>query len=477
MRWLLLVKGAHGRLLFPAIVAPAVLLVAGWWRLAGGRAPEGKPLEPGADARAAAAAARDATRAMPPVARPRSAAADRLSVAVAAVMAALAAYALLGVIRPAFAYPERIAEADVPASATRVGATFDGRLRLVAYEVPERAVAGGAMPVRLYWQVLAPIERDVFVGLRVDQHAQAVAANGQPWAVERAGEAALAYPGGGMLPFDAVAPGDAVLVDRRVLSLPPLATTPAGRAAWGEDVSRDAARAAPADGLSLLARLYIHLWEPPEGPAWTITDSPDAEALVGRHDVVAYLALDALNPPRLAAGPSIARFGDVAELAWPDGDVEELGWPIVDVAPGGDDGRGAPPMVRVAAPRTRASDAMSTTIPVVWRIARATPGVAVHQLVHLVDEQGTVVASFDGPPAFHGHYPSTAWRSGELLPGRVVFDVPPRAQPGDLYRLLVGLYRLDDGYPRLPATDPAGRPLPDDVVTLAEVLVTDGGIP
>ncbi|MEJ2207806.1 MAG: hypothetical protein P8129_02070, partial [Anaerolineae bacterium] len=67
--------------------------------------------------------------------------------------------------------------------------------------------------------------------------------------------------------------------------------------------------------------------------------------------------------------------------------------------------------------------------------------------VHLVDAGDQILAQGDGPP-LAGGYPTSYWRPGELVvdPHAIEFDGPM-----DGYRLLVGLYTLDDGQ-RLPVT-------------------------
>ena len=114
----------------------------------------------------------------------------------------------------------------------------------------------------------------------------------------------------------------------------------------------------------------------------------------------------------------------------------------------------------------------------VWHVQRE-PNVAAQMFVHLLDPAGAMVAQFDSSPVTYGDYPTDLWRAGDVLPFRIAFDVPPSARPGDRFQLRVGLYRLEDGSPRLPATDPAGSPLPDDAATLVDVVVsaTEGDDP
>ena len=80
-------------------------------------------------------------------------------------------------------------------------------------------------------------------------------------------------------------------------------------------------------------------------------------------------------------------------------------------------------------------------------------------------------AGHDSQPV-GGRYPTTAWR-----PGEVILDVHPWVIPADSpagsYRLEAGLYLLST-MTRLSATDEAGRPLPDNAVSLGTLEITSG---
>jgi hypothetical protein len=67
--------------------------------------------------------------------------------------------------------------------------------------------------------------------------------------------------------------------------------------------------------------------------------------------------------------------------------------------------------------------------------------------VQLLNPEGQVVAQGDGPP-LAGHYPTSWWASGETIADAHLISLPPSLPTGD-YRLLVGLYQLEDGT-RLP---------------------------
>jgi hypothetical protein len=81
--------------------------------------------------------------------------------------------------------------------------------------------------------------------------------------------------------------------------------------------------------------------------------------------------------------------------------------------------------------------------------------------VHLVDAAGEIQAQGDGPP-LEGRYPTSFWDRGELLRDAHPLTAGPGTVAGE-YRLLVGLYTLEDGL-RLTVTD--GTAAGDDSVEI-----------
>ena len=69
--------------------------------------------------------------------------------------------------------------------------------------------------------------------------------------------------------------------------------------------------------------------------------------------------------------------------------------------------------------------------------------------VHIVDTEGQIRGQGDGPP-LEGGYPTLYWHPGEVVSDTHTVMVDAEAIPGG-YRLLVGLYTLNDGV-RLPVT-------------------------
>ncbi len=78
---------------------------------------------------------------------------------------------------------------------------------------------------------------------------------------------------------------------------------------------------------------------------------------------------------------------------------------------------------------------------------------------HLVDAEGTIIAQADGPP-INGRYPTSLWRTGEVVRDTRMLEVPAGAAPGQ-YRVLLGWYLLETGE-RLPAADRDGALLAQD---------------
>jgi hypothetical protein len=67
--------------------------------------------------------------------------------------------------------------------------------------------------------------------------------------------------------------------------------------------------------------------------------------------------------------------------------------------------------------------------------------------IHLVDDNGAVIAQGDGPP-LQGFYPTSAWAPGEILNDTHEISLPADARQGR-YQVLVGLYNPVTGK-RLP---------------------------
>lgn len=102
---------------------------------------------------------------------------------------------------------------------------------------------------------------------------------------------------------------------------------------------------------------------------------------------------------------------------------------------------------------------MGSRLTLYWRPDRPT-AVDYTVFVHLLGQDGQILAQADGPP-LAGHWPTSAW-----LAGRIVQDSRPLPLPAGAFgRLAVGLYEPASGE-RLPAFDANGERLANDAVVL-----------
>jgi hypothetical protein len=87
--------------------------------------------------------------------------------------------------------------------------------------------------------------------------------------------------------------------------------------------------------------------------------------------------------------------------------------------------------------------------------------------VHLLDEDGALVAQYDGMPGNWAH-PTSAWGAGEWFRDQVPVDL--RDVPAGTYRLAIGWYAPGSGQ-RLAGFDASGSPLPQDSLQLGELQI------
>ena len=89
--------------------------------------------------------------------------------------------------------------------------------------------------------------------------------------------------------------------------------------------------------------------------------------------------------------------------------------------------------------------------------------------IHLVPvDQTQPVAQVD-EPIMRDRYPRHLWASGEMLEDSHQIAIPATLAPGT-YRFLVGIYREEPGWPRLPVVTAAG-PVPEDAYVPGTVQV------
>jgi hypothetical protein len=128
LAWMRQVEAPHGRLLFPAIGAGALLLVGGW-----GALPQTwlRPLLP-------------------------------------AGLLVLGTLAPWTVIRPAFAPPELVSSAEAASTVRPVDLVYGGAARLLGVDVDGTSVnPGSTMMVRACWEAVLPVEQDYTVFLHL----------------------------------------------------------------------------------------------------------------------------------------------------------------------------------------------------------------------------------------------------------------------------------------------------------------------
>ncbi len=98
-------------------------------------------------------------------------------------------------------------------------------------------------------------------------------------------------------------------------------------------------------------------------------------------------------------------------------------------------------------PGVKAGEMLPVTL--YWQAKGPTP-TSYTTFVHLVNEQGTLIAQSDSIPG-KGTLPSTAWSPGEVIPDPRIISLPAD-MPQGVYTLLAGLYDPTDGR-RLSVTD------------------------
>jgi hypothetical protein len=102
-----------------------------------------------------------------------------------------------------------------------------------------------------------------------------------------------------------------------------------------------------------------------------------------------------------------------------------------------------------------------------WEVTAEPPGDYL-QFVHLIDEQGLMIAQRDTHPGL-GRFPSSQWQVGDRFVDTVVIDVPEVAYAPALGMVSTGFYAPQEGY-RLGVNAPDGAPL-GDALELGEVAI------
>ncbi|MGD1997118.1 MAG: hypothetical protein PVH62_10140, partial [Anaerolineae bacterium] len=349
-RFIMIVLGAQGRYLFPAVAGASTLLTLGLARLVGQRG-EG---------------------------------------ALAGLLAVTHLGATLGVllifILPAYAQPRSVMEEDLPERMTRFEVTAAGTpIRLIGGLIEvEEVRPGRKVPATLYWEARTTPEVDYVV------HVRLLGRDGEPIG------GTDGYPGGGTFPPTLWEPG-VIYRDRYLIPV-------------------DEGAAAPAlVGLEAGVRL--------RGGAPITPTLPSGEPLPGMPllDTVPLRALK--PPPTRVAYPVGARLGETFTLIGADLSTDHI----------------------------TAGDTLTVTL--VWR-AELPPSSDYTVFVHLLNEEGELIAQSDAPP-LDGSYPTSWWASGETVRDPHILSLPHDLPPAR-YPLQVGLYDLVSGA-RLMAIDAAGN--------------------
>lgn len=104
-----------------------------------------------------------------------------------------------------------------------------------------------------------------------------------------------------------------------------------------------------------------------------------------------------------------------------------------------------------------------------WEVLRS-PGQDYTVFVHLLDEEGRLVAQHDGPPR-EGAYPTRFWIGGEVVRDEHGLPLPAGLEAGE-YGLAVGMYD-PVSLARVPIFNADGHRLADDLIFLEEMRLGD----
>jgi hypothetical protein len=277
---------------------------------------------------------------------------------------------------------EAIAEQNVPPQASPLDRIYDGRIRLVAYQLdPPQPKPGDTAALTLYWQAVKEISEPGHLTVQLaDSRSISLGRNDQS------------------LPSDPEKiwfPGDVIATKHNF----PLA---------------------PELGAPLAGRIEVELRDKAKIPLLATTVSGDQlEAVIDRFTI---------SP---ATWPA-ADVGVPVQGVWQSDDqLEEItltGYKVLPAKP-------------------KAGDSLSVNL--YWQVHQ--PAVRDYVVfAHLLDDTGQIIAQSDSLPRA-GAYPTTWWLSGKIVEDIHTVSLPDDF-PDGVYRLVVGLYRLEDGQ-RLLLTD------------------------
>jgi hypothetical protein len=119
-------------------------------------------------------------------------------------------------------------------------------------------------------------------------------------------------------------------------------------------------------------------------------------------------------------------------------------------------------LVAIASPPASVSAGDTLSYTLTW-ICLQSPDRDYVVFVHLLDEAGELVETYDRPP-LDGAFPTHLWQAGDTVVDERQMSLPP-GLPAGTYRVVAGWYHLQD-LTRLPVSGNAGRPLPDAAIPL-----------
>ncbi|MFB0534695.1 MAG: hypothetical protein ACETWR_06915 [Anaerolineae bacterium] len=241
VRWTQMTRASQGRLMYPAISAISILMFTGLAQWVPRRA------------------------------------VTSLAWVLGVAMLAIAVVSPFRYIAPAYARPPLLSEAELEKIPNPMATTFDGQMKLLGYEIGRKAIRPGeSFDVTLYWQALAPMERNysVFVHL-LDENDLVLASQDT-------------FPGQGTYPTRLWRAGDAI-ADVYTIVVPPTAFTPSS------------------------AQLEVGLYEFDSGKRLAV-HGPQGEPLgdnvrFHRIEVLPHEGSDVPNPVRFNFGDQIALIG------------------------------------------------------------------------------------------------------------------------------------------------------------------------
>ena len=312
------------------------------------------------------------------------------------VWMALALWVPLGLIRPAYAPPPRYPGVEGLEIAHRIDGVFADRIALLGYDLwPADVEAGQTLEVTLYLSALHPLTDTYSMGLGL--------VSAIPGDTRRL--AGLdTWPGNGNYPTIAWQPGE-VVVDTYRLAIPDRVDR---AQAWMVQVN--------------FYRMGDGKWFP------LIQDGQ----VVGERAILEWVRVGASEPPEVppeAQVELISVFGEAIAMS------------------------GA----QVTSPGAQRPEEHGLRVKLWWE-ALAPLEADYTVFVHLVDENGRLVGTGDGPP-LEGGFPTRLWRPGDGVADEHVIPLPADL-PSGVYTVQAGWYDPTTGV-RLAATQ-EGKRLPQD---------------